>query len=178
MEGRQMPQQNRWEELAIRLAWRSRTTTSSNPAEDNFETPASCNAVRRVDCDALTVPPLRVLIVDDSRGFLAAARRLLEQESLEVVDCALTSADALRLAERLAPDVVLVDVMLAGESGLTLARHLADLAGANPPAVILISTHAEEDLAGLLEDTPAAGFVAKADLCASAIEQILSSKGR
>jgi DNA-binding NarL/FixJ family response regulator len=114
---------------------------------------------------------LRVLIVDDSQAFLTAAHSLLEQERLDVVECALTSTEAMRLARQLRPDVVLVDVMLGGESGLELARRLADQDG---PAVILVSTHEEEDLAELLADSPAAGFVAKSDLCAAAIRQILS----
>jgi CheY-like chemotaxis protein len=118
---------------------------------------------------------LRVLIVDDSSAFLEAAQGLLEQERLDVVECALTSPDAMRLARRLRPDVVLVDVMLGGESGLELARRLVDQEGPDGPAVILVSTHDEEDLVELLADSPAAGFLAKSDLCAAAIQQILAN---
>jgi DNA-binding NarL/FixJ family response regulator len=122
--------------------------------------------------------PLRVMIVDDSRAFLAAARRLLERECLEVLDCALTSAEAMRLARQLQPDVVLVDVMLAGESGLELTRRLVNQEGPDGPPVILISTHTEDDLADLLAVSPAAGFLAKSDLCAAAIEQVIASQDR
>ena len=93
-----------------------------------------------------------------------------------MLDSAQTSAEALELAGRLRPDVVLVDVMLAGESGLALARRLVETAGPAAPTVILISTHAEEDLADLLAQNPAAGFVAKADLCAAAIERIRAAQ--
>ena len=68
---------------------------------------------------------LGVLIVDDSWLFLEAARDRLEQEGLRVVGVAVTSAEALRRAEELRPEVVLVDVMLGGESGFELARRLA-----------------------------------------------------
>jgi two-component system, NarL family, nitrate/nitrite response regulator NarL len=121
---------------------------------------------------------LRVLIVDDSHAFLKAAQSLLERERVDVVECALTSPEAMRLARRLRPDVVLVDVMLGGESGLELARRLVDQEGPGGPAVILVSTHDEEDLAELLADSPAAGFLAKSDLCAEAIRQILTGRKR
>ena len=59
----------------------------------------------------------RVLIVDDNGAFLYAARRLLAREGLQVVGIASTGAEALRRVGDLHPDVVLVDVELAGESG-------------------------------------------------------------
>jgi CheY-like chemotaxis protein len=121
------------------------------------------------------MPPLRVLIVDDSRAFRAAARRLLERECLQVLEDAATSADAMRLAERFHPDVMLVDVMLADESGLELTRRLVAQGRSGGPSVILISTYAEQDLADLIAESPAAGFLAKPDLCAAQIERILAS---
>jgi len=59
---------------------------------------------------------LRCLIVDDSRRFLEAARSLLEREGIAVVGVASTSAEALRRAEELKPDVALVDVDLGGRA--------------------------------------------------------------
>jgi len=55
-----------------------------------------------------------VLIVDDDRLFLEAAHDLLEREGLRVVGVAATAAEALRRAEELRPEVVLVDIMLGG----------------------------------------------------------------
>ena len=48
---------------------------------------------------------LRLLIVDDSDHFLAAAQGLLEREGLNVVALASTSAEAVRSARELRPDV-------------------------------------------------------------------------
>jgi CheY-like chemotaxis protein len=61
-----------------------------------------------------------VLIVDDNWLFVEAARDRLEREGLRVVGVAATSAEALRRAEELRPEVVLVDIMLGGESGFEL----------------------------------------------------------
>jgi DNA-binding NarL/FixJ family response regulator len=116
---------------------------------------------------------VRCLIVDDNRGFLVAARTLLEREGLTIAGVASTSADALREAETLRPDVVLVDVALGAESGLELARRLVadDDRGA---AVILISTRPEADLADLVASSPAAGFVSKSELSADAIRRLMN----
>ena len=117
-----------------------------------------------------------VLIVDDDRLFLEAARVLLEREGLRVIGGAATSAKAVRRAEELRPDVVLVDIMLGGESGFDLARRLAGQRGGGGPVVILISTHAEADFAELIAESPAAGFVPKQELSGRAIRRILDGR--
>ncbi|MCW2908641.1 MAG: response regulator [Actinomycetia bacterium] len=118
-----------------------------------------------------------VLIVDDSRLFLEAARGLLEREGLRVVGVAATSAEALRQAEELRPEVVLVDIVLGGESGFELARRLAGDHRDGGPAVILISTLSEADFAGPIAESPAAGFLPKGELSAHAIRRIADGRG-
>jgi DNA-binding NarL/FixJ family response regulator len=115
--------------------------------------------------------PLRCLIVDDSASFLDAATGLLEREGMTIVGVAFAAAEALRKTEELHPDVVLVDIVLGRESGIDLAHRLAgaDLGG---PAIILISTHAEEEFGDLIEEAPVAGFVPKSELSASAIRRL------
>jgi DNA-binding NarL/FixJ family response regulator len=117
----------------------------------------------------------RVLIVDDNESFLDAARVLLEREHLSVVGLASSSATALELEAALRPDVTLVDINLAGESGFELAARLAERPGASP--VILISTHAEADLSDLIAASAALGFLPKSDLSASAIAAMLEGDG-
>jgi DNA-binding NarL/FixJ family response regulator len=119
---------------------------------------------------------LRVLIVDDNAAFLDAARALLEREDVSVVGQAATGAEALRRADELPLDAALVDITLAHESGFEVARRLAERGGRCGPAVILISTHAEQDFAELIADSPAIGFVAKSELSASAIRRILDGR--
>jgi two-component system, NarL family, nitrate/nitrite response regulator NarL len=114
---------------------------------------------------------LRCLIVDDNKAFLASACRLLESQGVNVVGRARTGREALRLTELLRPDVVLVDVQLGEENGLDLARKLTE-----PPrsaTVVLISTHTEDELAELLADSPAIGFLRKKALSAAAISDLL-----
>lgn len=120
-------------------------------------------------CHAADVLP-SVLIVDDNESFLDAARVLLEREGVRVVALASAIDQAVKLAERLSPDVVLADIHLAGESGFALATQLA--ANGSAP-VVLISTHAESDFADLIAESPALGFLAKSEISADAIVAIL-----
>jgi two-component system, NarL family, nitrate/nitrite response regulator NarL len=117
---------------------------------------------------------LRCLIVDDSDDFLGSATRLLESQGVDVVGSAKTAEQALRLAETLAPDVALVDVELGEEDGIELARELeARLPGLR---AILISAHDYEDLDELISAGPVVGYLAKRDLRAGAIEDLLASE--
>jgi len=117
-----------------------------------------------------------VLIVDDSQPFLDAARDLLERQGLRIVGLASTSAEAMRRSAELHPDVVLIDITLASESGFELVRQLSARDN-NAAALILISTHAQADFADLIADSPAAGFVPKSELSADAIRRIASGNG-
>jgi len=119
--------------------------------------------------------PIRCLIVDDNREFLEAARTLLEREGMSVVGVATTGAEALSQVAALHPDVVLADIFLGDESGLELARRLTE-DGGGEASVILISTHTEADLAGLIDETTVAGFLPKAELSAEAISRVVDGR--
>jgi DNA-binding NarL/FixJ family response regulator len=126
----------------------------------------------------MLVSMLRCLIIDDSPGFLEAARGLLEREGVAVVGTGSTGAEALLRVAELRPDVTLVDIDLGGESGFDVARALHGAAGLAEPAVILISTHTELDYADLIAASPVVGFLPKAALSARAIRELVDSSGR
>jgi len=134
--------------------------------------PASCNAAPPRACQPGRMP-LRCLLVDDSDAFLQAASVLLEREGVTVAGMASNSAEALRQARALQPDVILVDIGLGEESGFDLARLLAQDGNGRHAAVIMISARAEMDYTELIAESPAAGFLAKAELSARAIGRIL-----
>ena len=119
---------------------------------------------------------LRCLIVDDNAPFLAAARSLLERQGVSVVGVASIGAEGVRLAGDLLPDVVLVDIDLGEESGLSLADRLQGEGGGAPPPVILISTHEEEDYADLIAGSRAIGFLPKMALSAAAVHDLLDGR--
>jgi CheY-like chemotaxis protein len=121
---------------------------------------------------------MRCLIVDDSADFVEAACGLLECEGITVVGVASTTADALRRFEELRPDVTLVDINLGGESGFEVAEQLHRAGGSSPSPVILISTHAAQDFAELIETSPAVGFLSKSALTCGAIHDLLGESAR
>ena len=116
---------------------------------------------------------MRCLLVDDSARFLEAARTLLERDGVLVVGVASTGAEALARAAELAPDVVLLDIELAGgESGFELAERLARSVSS---VIVLISTHSQEDLQELVAASPARGFLHKSLLSERAIRDLLGA---
>lgn len=121
---------------------------------------------------------LRCVIVDDSPGFIGVARTLLEREGASVVGVAETSEAALRQVVELEPDVTLLDVNLAGESGFDLARRLVREAGVDPGRIVMVSTQSADDLADLVADAPVAGFLPKHALSLARIEELTASSGR
>ncbi len=116
---------------------------------------------------------LRCLIVDDNDTFLGSASRLLEAQGLQVVGRASSGDEAVRLAQTLRPDVALVDVQLGEDDGLDVTRRLN--AGTRLTPVVLISTHSQDELAELIADSPAVGFLRKTALSAAAIADLLAS---
>ena len=113
-----------------------------------------------------------VLIVDDDPGFRRLAKLLLEDEGFEVVGDAADGVTAARAARELKPDVVLLDVNLTDESGFDVARRIVGVPGA--PAVVLTSTRAERDYAGLARQTGARGFLPKDELSSARIERLVA----
>jgi DNA-binding NarL/FixJ family response regulator len=120
---------------------------------------------------------LRCVIVDDSPAFLDAARSLLERQGASVVGVARRSDEALRRVEELRPDVTLVDVNLAEESGFELTRRLSREVGVEAGRMILISTQAGDEYADLISESPVAGFLSKSELSVDAIRQLMTSTG-
>ena len=148
----------------------------NNPQGLEGKIPANRDAVAVGACDVADVP-LRCLIVDDNATFLEVATSLLQREGISVIGVASSIADALQKVAELRPDVVLADIALGQESGFDLARRLATM-HSRSPAVIMTSTHAEEDFADLIEEAPVAGFVAKSQLSARAIQRLTDRSGR
>lgn len=115
--------------------------------------------------------PVRVLIVDDHPSFRASARKLLESDGYEVVGEAADGAGAIRVAQELHPDVVLLDVQLPDVDGFEVAARLAALE--NAPEVILTSSRDCSDYGSSVEDSGARGFVPKAELSGAALSLLL-----
>ncbi len=73
----------------------------------------------------MTARPIRVLIVDDHRIVRDGIKALMdEMDTIEVVGMAGDGKAGLELAERLQPDVVLMDLLMPGMDGIEATRLL------------------------------------------------------
>jgi DNA-binding NarL/FixJ family response regulator len=78
-----------------------------------------------VEQDATAAVALRVLLVDDDRGFLDSLRPLIEQQpALTVAGTAGNGLDAIELADELDPDAVVIDLHMPVVDGVTAVARL------------------------------------------------------
>ena len=86
---------------------------------------------------------IRVLLVDDQQLVRAGLRMLCDSApDIEVVGEAANGADAVRLADRLAPDVVVMDLRMPGVDGITATRRLC---AADPGRRVVVLTTFDDD---------------------------------
>jgi DNA-binding NarL/FixJ family response regulator len=103
---------------------------------------------------------VRVLICDDEPSLRTLLTIALDLESdLEVVASAADGLEALELAERFRPDVILLDLVMPKMDGL---QALAELRKALPGARVVVLSGLQESLMGeTVRDLGAAAFVEK-----------------
>jgi two-component system response regulator AlgR len=101
---------------------------------------------------------LRTLIVDDEPLAIERMQVLCaEMDQLQVVGTASDGEAALRLADKLKPDLLLLDMTMPGLDGIAVARQLARRE--RPPGVIFITAH--EEFAVQAFDIDAVDYVLK-----------------
>jgi DNA-binding NarL/FixJ family response regulator len=88
---------------------------------------------------------VRVLVADDQAPFRRAARAVIEAATgFQLVGEATSGEEAVALVDSLRPDLVLMDIAMAGIGGIAAARSIA---AAHPETTtILVSTYRDEDL--------------------------------
>jgi DNA-binding NarL/FixJ family response regulator len=84
---------------------------------------------------------IRVIVADDQEPVRTGLRLLLESlPEIEVVGEAADGVAAVRLAQRVRPDVALLDIRMPGLNGIEATSLLAGPTVANPVAVVVITT--------------------------------------
>ncbi|MET9297269.1 response regulator transcription factor [Streptomyces sp. NPDC003077] len=104
---------------------------------------------------------IRVLLTDDQPLVRHGLRVLIaDHPGLEVAGEAANGEEAVRLADRLAPDVVVMDVRMPGMDGIEATRRITEGSGAPPKVVILTTFDDDEYVYGALR-AGASGFLVK-----------------
>jgi len=112
-----------------------------------------------------------IVVVDDHPTFRATACALLEAEGFSVVGEAADGRGALEVIERLAPDLVLLDVQLPDLDGFEVAARVATFDPA--PIVVLTSSRDASDFGTLIAESGARGFIEKAELSGESMAALI-----
>ena len=128
-----------------------------------------CTRLRRL---AKLQSVMSVLIADDHPSFRAIARRLLEAVGFDVVGEAPDGHEAIAAAQRLRPDLVLLDVQLPDIDGFEVAARLEQ--SGLESVVVLTSSRDAADYAPLLARSPARAFIPKAELSGAVLAGLLA----
>ena len=106
---------------------------------------------------------MRLVIADDDAVVASSLEIVLgAQPDIEVVGRAADGAEAARLADELAPDVVLLDIQMPGTDGLAAAERI--LAVPAPPRVVFLTTFSDDEYIVRALSLGAAGYLIKQDV--------------
>ncbi|GAC1318838.1 MAG: response regulator transcription factor [Thermoleophilaceae bacterium] len=100
--------------------------------------------------DSASAESIRIVLVDDHDLFRGGLREILEREEITVVGEATNGEDAVATVERLAPDVVVMDLNMPGISGIEATRRLAARAPKVAVVVLTVEAHDNEILEAIL----------------------------
>jgi NarL family two-component system response regulator LiaR len=103
---------------------------------------------------------IRVLLADDHALVREGTRRLLEAESdVQVVAEAASGEEAVEAAQRLQPDIAIMDIAMPGMGGIEATRRIK--AHCPKTAVLVLSAYDDEQYLIALLEVGAAGFLLK-----------------
>jgi DNA-binding NarL/FixJ family response regulator len=103
--------------------------------------------------------PFRVLLADDEEIILHSLSELLKESGFDVVGAAADGREAVSMAERLHPDVVVADLRMPGLTGLEVATALRESRPEVP--VIILSAYDDVGLQLAAERIPVAAYLVK-----------------
>jgi len=88
--------------------------------------------------------PTRVLLVEDTEDNRFMMRRLLEMSGYQVIE-ATNGLEAVRVAERESPQIILMDLSLPLVDGLAATRRIRQLTALQNVPIIAVSAHDSAD---------------------------------
>lgn len=105
---------------------------------------------------------LRTVLVDDNKAFVVLARHLMASlPEIEIVGAGYDGYDAVRLAEELHPDLIIMDLLMPAMGGLQATRLIK--AQSSPPLVIIASHYDDPRYREHAAEAGAEGFISKND---------------
>ena len=110
----------------------------------------------------------RVLVVDDHRTFAELLSGALQAAGMDVVGAAHSAAQAVAMAQDVQPDVVVMDIQMPRQDGLSATRRLREVA---PQAVVaVVSDHRDPEWVVRATQAGASAFIPKEGSLAEMID--------
>jgi DNA-binding NarL/FixJ family response regulator len=105
---------------------------------------------------------VRILLVEDNAEFRRQEARFLASDPrCEVISLASSGAEAVEKAERLLPDLVLMDLSMPGMNGFEATRRIKALR--HSPRVVIVTLYGGAAYSLVSESSLADGFLSKTD---------------
>jgi two-component system, NarL family, response regulator DegU len=104
-------------------------------------------------------PVVRLMLADDHRMLREGLRRSMTEQGFSVVGEAADGAQAVELAHRLLPDVILMDVTMPELDGVGATREIR--AALPSVRVVMLTMHADEDVLASAIRAGASGYLVK-----------------
>ena len=101
----------------------------------------------------------RVLVVDDHRTFAELLSGALDVSGMDVLGTAHTAAQAIAMAEDLKPDIVVMDIEMPRQDGLSATRRIREVAP--DTAVAVVTGHSDPEWVVRAGQAGASAFIPK-----------------
>ena len=103
--------------------------------------------------------PARILVVEDDLNVAQVLRARLESYGFEVCDIVSSGLDAIRVAETLTLDIVIMDIKIKGRiDGIETARRIRSRIEI---PIVYLTAHSDEDLLKRAQKTEPFGYIIK-----------------
>lgn len=112
----------------------------------------------------------KILLVDDAKFMRMMLREILRDAGYEVVAEANNAKEAIKIYQEVKPDLVTMDIIMPGMSGLEAAREIIKL---DPKAkIIMVSAMGQQELVKESLDAGASDFVVKPFVLDEVLEKV------
>ena len=105
-----------------------------------------------------TAPPRRIVLGEDEALIRLDLKEMLEEEGYEVVGEAGDGESAVRLAQELRPDLVILDIKMPGVDGLAAAERIS---AERVAPVLILTAFSQKDLVDRAARAKAMGYLVK-----------------
>lgn len=105
-----------------------------------------------------SAPRTRIIIADDESLIRMDLREMLSHLGYDVIGEAADGREAVELADRLRPDLVIMDIRMPEVDGISAAQ---DLAVRRIAPVVLLTAYSEQSLIGRAKDAGVCGYLVK-----------------